>query len=152
MSYWTHQFDSSAMPIRKKACHDIEREQDQKQLYYQTSTHTVTLLWRDRSRESEKMGERDIDDLPKNNANYTALTPLGFLERAALVHPNRTSIVHGSLSYTWLQTYQRCRRLASALAKRSISSGSTVPCLFILVISESSLCDFCVDYVCYRII
>lgn len=72
------------------------------------------------------MGERDIDDLPKNNANYTALTPLGFLERAALVHPNRTSIVHGSLTYTWLQTYQRCCRLASALSKRSVSSGSTV--------------------------
>ncbi|KAH7856463.1 hypothetical protein Vadar_001633 [Vaccinium darrowii] len=70
--------------------------------------------------------ERDIDDLPKNAANYTALTPLWFLERAALVHPNRSSVIHGSLHYTWLQTYQRCRRLASALSKRSIGFGSTV--------------------------
>ncbi|KAE9453259.1 hypothetical protein C3L33_14840, partial [Rhododendron williamsianum] len=31
------------------------------------------------------VGERDIDDLPKNAANYTALTPLWFLDRAALV-------------------------------------------------------------------
>lgn len=70
--------------------------------------------------------ERDIDDLPKNAANYTALTPLWFLERAALVHPNRNSVVHGSLHYTWLQTYQRCRRLASALSNRSIGFGTTV--------------------------
>lgn len=70
--------------------------------------------------------ERDIDDLPKNAANYTALTPLWFLERAALVHPNRDSVVHGSLHYTWLQTYHRCRRLASALSNRSIGFGTTV--------------------------
>ncbi|CBI22908.3 unnamed protein product, partial [Vitis vinifera] len=70
--------------------------------------------------------ERDIDDLPKNAANYTALTPLWFLERAAVVHPNRKSVIHGSLQYTWLQTYQRCRRLASALSKYSIGAGSTV--------------------------
>lgn len=70
--------------------------------------------------------EKDIDDLPKNAANYTALTPLGFLQRAALVFPERTSIIHGSDRYTWLQTYQRCRRLASALAKRSVTFGSTV--------------------------
>ncbi|GMI70273.1 acyl-activating enzyme 7, ACETATE NON-UTILIZING 1 [Hibiscus trionum] len=68
----------------------------------------------------------DIDDLPKNAANYTALTPLGFLERAATVHPTRKAVVHGSRSYTWLQTYQRCRRLASALSKRSIGVGSSV--------------------------
>ncbi|XP_023539284.1 acetate/butyrate--CoA ligase AAE7, peroxisomal-like [Cucurbita pepo subsp. pepo] len=69
---------------------------------------------------------RDIDDLPKNDANYTALTPLWFLERAALVHPSRLSVVHGSRRYNWLQTYQRCRRLASALSNRSIGAGDTV--------------------------
>ncbi|KAJ4954578.1 hypothetical protein NE237_011361 [Protea cynaroides] len=70
--------------------------------------------------------EGDIDDLPKNAANYTALTPLWFLERAALVHPERKSVVYGSIQYTWLQTYQRCRRLASALSKNSVGVGSTV--------------------------
>ncbi|KAK6913703.1 AMP-binding enzyme, C-terminal domain [Dillenia turbinata] len=72
------------------------------------------------------MAEGDIDDLPKNGANYTALTPLWFLDRAALVHPNRKSIIHGNIHYTWLQTYQRCRRLASALSKHSVGPGSTV--------------------------
>ncbi|XP_073309137.1 acetate--CoA ligase CCL3-like [Primulina huaijiensis] len=70
--------------------------------------------------------DRDIDHLPKNSANYTALTPLGFLERAALVHPTRKSLIHGSIDYTWLQTYRRCRQLASALTKRFVTFGSTV--------------------------
>ncbi|KVH99804.1 acetate/butyrate--CoA ligase AAE7, peroxisomal [Cynara cardunculus var. scolymus] len=70
--------------------------------------------------------EKDIDDLPKNEANYTALTPLWFLKRAALVHPHRRSVVHGSLYYTWLQTYHRCCRLASSLSKHSVGFGSTV--------------------------
>ncbi|KDP27889.1 hypothetical protein JCGZ_18969 [Jatropha curcas] len=69
---------------------------------------------------------KDIDDLPKIEANYTALTPLWFLDRAATVHPNRKSLVHGSLHYTWHQTYQRCRQLASALVKNNIGVGSTV--------------------------
>ncbi|KAE8724114.1 Acetate/butyrate--CoA ligase AAE7, peroxisomal [Hibiscus syriacus] len=72
------------------------------------------------------MEMRDIDDLPKNAANYTALTPLWFLERAATVHSTRKAVVHGSRTYTWIQTYQRCRRLASALSKRSIGVGCSV--------------------------
>ncbi|KAG9457917.1 hypothetical protein H6P81_002425 [Aristolochia fimbriata] len=68
----------------------------------------------------------DIDDLPKNAANYTALTPLWFLERAAVVHPNRKSLIHGAREYTWSQTYQRCRRLASALTRHSVGVGKTV--------------------------
>jgi acyl-CoA synthetase (AMP-forming)/AMP-acid ligase II len=70
--------------------------------------------------------ERDIDDLPRNDANHTALTPLWFLERAALAHPARPSVVHGHVRYTWADTYRRCRRLASALARRSVGHGSTV--------------------------
>lgn len=96
----------------------------------QLLSHNSEFL-REREREirggaGEMVVERDIDDLPKNNANYTALTPLWFLERAAVVHPTRKSVVHGSLHYTWQQTYQRCRRLASALSKCSIGLGTTV--------------------------
>ncbi|KAM0954438.1 putative acid--thiol ligase [Dioscorea sansibarensis] len=71
------------------------------------------------------MAERDIDNLPKNPANFTALTPLWFLDRAALVHPNRPSVIHGSVRFTWADTYRRCRRLASALSRRFIGPGST---------------------------
>ncbi len=64
--------------------------------------------------------------LDKNPANYVPLSPLTFLERAASVYPKLTSIVHGNLRYTWAETYERCRRLASALHKRGIDEGDTV--------------------------
>ena len=57
-------------------------------------------------------------DLDKNPANYAPLTPLGFIERAAYVYPNRTAVIHGARRGTWDETYARCRRLASALARR----------------------------------
>jgi len=65
-------------------------------------------------------------NLAKNAANYAPLTPLSFLERAAYVYPQRTSVIHGAARYTWGETYTRCRRLASALAKRGIGFGHTV--------------------------
>ena len=65
-------------------------------------------------------------NLEKNPANYAPLTPLSFLERAAYVYPDRISVVHGEQRTTWGETYARCRRLASALAKRGIGVGQTV--------------------------
>jgi len=64
--------------------------------------------------------------LGRNPANYVPLTPLSFLERAAYVYPDRISVIHGSERYTWQETYQRARRLASALKKRGIGAGDTV--------------------------
>ena len=64
--------------------------------------------------------------LDKTAANYVPISPLTFIERAAAVEPNRTSIVHGTDRYTWAQTYTRCRQLASALAQLGIGSGDTV--------------------------
>ena len=65
-------------------------------------------------------------DLDRDPANYAPLTPLTFIERAAYVYPDRTAVVHGARRYTWGQTYARCRRLASALARRGIGVGDTV--------------------------
>ncbi|MBA4110722.1 MAG: acyl-CoA synthetase [Leptothrix sp. (in: Bacteria)] len=65
-------------------------------------------------------------DLPRNEANFTALSPLSFIERAALVYPERLAIVHGALRQTWAQTYTRCRQLASALNQRGLGVGDTV--------------------------
>ncbi|MFJ4112488.1 AMP-binding protein [Pseudomonas sp. NPDC089758] len=64
--------------------------------------------------------------LDRGPANHVPLTPLGFLERAALVNPNRTAVVHGELHRTWLETRDRCYRLASALANLGIGRGDTV--------------------------
>jgi fatty-acyl-CoA synthase len=65
-------------------------------------------------------------DLDKNAANYTPLTPLSFLDKAAYVYPERLAVVHGDERYTWKEIYTRCRRLASALSKRGIREGDTV--------------------------
>ena len=65
-------------------------------------------------------------DLYRNPANYAPLTPLAFIERAASVYPRRTAVIHGARRFTWGETYARCRRLASALAKRGIGKGDTV--------------------------
>ena len=65
-------------------------------------------------------------DLGRNPANYSPLTPLAFLQRTAYVYPNRIAVIHGELRVTWAEQYERCRRLASALAKRGIGVGDTV--------------------------
>jgi fatty-acyl-CoA synthase len=67
-----------------------------------------------------------LEGLDKNQANHAPLTPLTFIERAAYVYPDRLSVVHGQERYTWKQTYARCRRLASALARRGIGKNDTV--------------------------
>ena len=64
--------------------------------------------------------------LGRNSANFTPITPLLFLERSAEVYPDRLAIIHGKLRQTWSQTYERCRRLASALQKQGIGLGDTV--------------------------
>ena len=66
------------------------------------------------------------ESLPKTAANFVALTPLSFIERAASVYPTRPAIVHGDVRRNWAETYARTRRLASALAARGIGLGDTV--------------------------
>jgi fatty-acyl-CoA synthase len=64
--------------------------------------------------------------LDKNAANHQPLSPLGFLERAASVFPDRTAIIHGPLKRSYAEFYARTRRLASALTGLGIGRGDTV--------------------------
>src|SRR5713226_9428122 len=64
--------------------------------------------------------------LDKNRANFVALSPIGFLLRSAAIYPQRISVIHGERRYTWRQSLERCRRLASALAARGVGRGDTV--------------------------
>lgn len=66
------------------------------------------------------------EGLSQAPVNHIALTPLSFIERTAAVYPNYPAVVHGGIRRDWQQTYQRCRRLASALHGRGISAGDTV--------------------------
>ena len=64
--------------------------------------------------------------LEKNPANFTALTPLSFLPKAAAVYPERIAVIHGARRFTWREFYGRTRRLAAALAARGVGRGTTV--------------------------
>ncbi len=68
----------------------------------------------------------DATHLARNPANFTALTPIGFLSRAAVVYPDKLAVVHGAARFTYRQLYDRCRRLADALRRRGIGQGDTV--------------------------
>lgn len=67
-----------------------------------------------------------MEEPARHAANFVPLSPLGFLDRAALVYPNRVSLIHGARRDTWRQTAQRCRQLASALAGRGVGRGDVV--------------------------
>ena len=68
----------------------------------------------------------DAPHLTKNAANFSALTPLAFLPRAAAVYPDKLAVIHGAFRFTYRQLYDRCRRLASALRRRGVGRGDTV--------------------------
>ncbi|WP_170370091.1 acyl-CoA synthetase [Ruegeria arenilitoris] len=65
-------------------------------------------------------------DLDKGPANFTALSPLSYIERTAAVYPDYPAVVYGDRRHSWAQTYARCRQLASALAARGVGAGDTV--------------------------
>ena len=68
-------------------------------------------------------------DLEQTAANHEPLSPISFLKRAAEVYPDRTAVVHGPLRYTYLECFERCSRLASALIKNGVEPGDTVAIL-----------------------
>ena len=72
------------------------------------------------------MTQSPYDALEPNAANYAALTPLSFLDWAARVYPDRISGIHGQKRFTWRETHERARRLASALQKLGIGHNDTV--------------------------
>ena len=67
--------------------------------------------------------------LAKNPANFTALTPLSFLQRTADIYGGREAIIYGDRSYTWHLCHERCLRMASSLTELGIGKGDTVAVL-----------------------
>jgi fatty-acyl-CoA synthase len=58
--------------------------------------------------------------------NHIALSPLSFIERTASVYGEYPAVIHGAIRRNWQETYERCRRLASALSQKGIGKGHTV--------------------------
>ncbi len=65
-------------------------------------------------------------DLDPNPANFTPLSPLTFLERAASVYPDHPALIYGERRQSWAETHARCRRFASALAALGVGDDDTV--------------------------
>jgi len=74
---------------------------------------------------SAKQNQYEIG-LDKTPANYVVLTPISFIVRSAAVFPNHVSAVYEGRSFTWAQTFERCRRLASYLVGKGAGEGDTV--------------------------
>lgn len=71
-----------------------------------------------------------MEEFKSHSANGVPLTPLSFLERAAIVYGDCPSVIYDNTTYTWSQTHSRCLRLASALTSvLSISTGDIVSVL-----------------------
>ncbi|XP_022722740.1 probable acyl-activating enzyme 5, peroxisomal [Durio zibethinus] len=70
-----------------------------------------------------------MEELKPRPASSSPLTPLGFLERAATVYGDCTSIIYNNTSYTWSQTHRRCLQLASSLSSIGIKVGHVVSVL-----------------------
>lgn len=66
------------------------------------------------------------DGLEPVAANYAVLSPLDFIARTASVYPEYPAVIHGNIRRNWRETYQRCCRLASALAGLGVGKGDTV--------------------------
>ncbi|KDP31601.1 hypothetical protein JCGZ_14826 [Jatropha curcas] len=70
-----------------------------------------------------------MEELKPNPANSSPLTPLSFLERAAIVYGDCASIIYNNTSYTWSQTYRRCLQVAAALSSDGFTRGHVVSVL-----------------------
>jgi len=45
-------------------------------------------------------------------ANFTPLTPVSFLPRAAEIYPDRVAVIHGATRFTYAQFYARARLIS----------------------------------------
>jgi len=62
----------------------------------------------------------------ENNAHYSKLTPVSFLERSAYVYPDKPAIKYNNRSYTYKEFSNRVNKLAGALKSQGIKKGDKV--------------------------
>ena len=71
-------------------------------------------------------GERPVNSFPKTAANYRELTPLSYVERAAVVFDDSPAVVDGDATRTWAETFARCCGLGDALRREGCGRGDVV--------------------------
>ena len=70
--------------------------------------------------------------LEKNDANYTALTPISFLLRTANIWPERTAWVHGSKKATYKELLSRCVKISDGLRLKGIKRAIQLLLFFLM--------------------
>ena len=68
-------------------------------------------------------------DLDANSANFTTLSPISMMRRAASIYPDKPAVVYGKRSVSWGEIYVRCASVAAALTQRGLGRGDTVAIL-----------------------
>ncbi len=61
-----------------------------------------------------------------SSVSYSPLTPLSFLDRSALVYPDKPAVIHGDTVYSYAQHRDRIHRLAAALQQCGVGRGDRV--------------------------
>src|SRR2546428_6431196 len=80
-----------------------------------------------RARKSNAAPRKNLwSALKAGPANYTPLSPIVFLLRAAEIYPERVAAVHGRVRHTYARFHERAQRLASALHKVGVRRGAVV--------------------------
>ncbi|KAK7253013.1 hypothetical protein RIF29_37380 [Crotalaria pallida] len=94
-------------------------------LHQEQAKHAVLEI-----RAVEDVRMREDHQITQCSANYVTLSPTSFLEGAATAYGDKVSIIYGDhVRFSWLETHQRCVKLASALVKLGISHGDIVAAL-----------------------
>ena len=68
-------------------------------------------------------------DLDSNAANFTALSPISMMRRAAAVYPDKPAVIYGQRRVSWAEIFTRCASVAAALTQRGLGQGDTVAVL-----------------------
>ncbi|KAG8373558.1 hypothetical protein BUALT_Bualt11G0037000 [Buddleja alternifolia] len=69
---------------------------------------------------------RKVIEPPISAANSCPLTPIDFLERAAVVYGDCPSILYNEATRTWSETHVRCLKLASSIVSLGIGRSDVV--------------------------
>ena len=67
--------------------------------------------------------------LDRHPANFVALSPTSFVRRSAAAFRDKIAVIDGERRFTYGELYERCVRLASALADRGVGRLDTVAIL-----------------------
>ena len=67
--------------------------------------------------------------LDRHPANFVPLSPVSFLRRAVSSFRDKTAVIDGERRFTYAELYDRCTRLAAALADRGVGRLDTVAIL-----------------------